>query len=368
LHPGISEQPSGNNFFSKLLKYPSDGEKILRKEGGHMRLTESSVKCLSILVGAMMLTLGPAQLARGQKEKEAFPTKPITLIVLTSPGGGWDTACRFAAEFWKQPLKVPMVIKNISGGEQLIAPTTMYNSPPDGYTVGTVSSGTVGPVIAGITKFDIKKFEWIGILSDDYYITAASLKSGFKEVKDLKNAKRQILIATPGFATGDAQGALLMKEKMGLDLKMVSHPGSTPGILAAIRGDVDLVSAPVTSMRKAVIDSKDLVPLWTSAPERLKKLPGLPTLKELGYPEVAKMFVLHRFVGAPPGTPPERMEILRSTFRSVLETPKFQARVREEWDAEMNYATGLEITRMIDDKISLLQPYEKLIKEGWGKK
>jgi tripartite-type tricarboxylate transporter receptor subunit TctC len=244
----------------------------------------------------------------------------------------------------------------------------MYNSPPDGYTVGTVSSGTVGPVIAGITRFDIKKFEWIGILSDDYYITAASLKSGFKDLNDLKNTKKEILIATPGFATADAQGALLMKEKMGLNLRMVTHEGSTPGILAAIRGDVDLVSAPVTSMRKAVIDAHDLVPLWTSAPKRLKKLPKLPTLNELGYPEVAKMFVLNRFVGAPPGTLPERLEILRKTFRAVLENPKYQSKVQDEWDAAIDFAVGLEITRMIEDKLNILQPHEKLIKEGWGKK
>lgn len=323
-----------------------------------------------LAMAIVMFLLVFTQQASGQKPKESFPTKPITLIVLTSPGGGWDTACRVVAEYWKQylPNKVPIVIKNISGGEQLIGPTTMYNSPPDGYTVGTVSSGAVGPVIAGVTKFDIKKFEWIGILSDDYYITAASLKSGFKDLNDLKNAKKQILIATPGFATGDAQGALLMKEKMGLNLKMIPHEGSTPGILAAIRGDVDLVSAPITSMRKAVIDAKDLVPLWISAPKRLKKLPDLPTLNELGYPEVAKMFALHRFVGAPPGTPAERMEILRRTFRSVLENPKYQSKVRDEWDAEINFATGLEITRMIEDKLNLLQPYEKLIKEGWGKK
>jgi putative tricarboxylic transport membrane protein len=333
------------------------------------RICKIKIQSLLAMVIAMLL-VSFTQQASGQKEKVTFPTKPITLIVLTSPGGGWDTVCRLAGEFWKQylPNKVPIVIKNISGGEQLIGPTTMYNSPPDGYTVGTVSSGAVGPVIAGITKFDIKKFEWIGILSDDYYITAASLKSGFKDLNDLKNAKRQILIATPGFATADAQGALLMKEKMGLNLKMVPHEGSTPGILAAIRGDVDLVSAPITSMRKAVIDAKDLVPLWTSAPKRLKKLPDLPMLKELGYPEVAKMFVLHRFVGAPPGTPLNRMEILRSTFKSTLENPKYQSKVQEEWDAEINFATGQEIARMIEDKINLLQPHEKLIKEGWGKK
>jgi tripartite-type tricarboxylate transporter receptor subunit TctC len=316
----------------------------------------------------VLFLLSNTQQAIGQKEKGAFPTKPITLIVLTTPGGGWDTGCRFVAEFWKQHLKVPIVIKNISGGEQLIGPTVMYNSPPDGYTVGTVSSGAVGPVIAGVTKFDIKKFEWVGILSDDYYITSASLKSGFKNLDDLRNAKRQILIAIPGFATGDAQGALLMKEKMGLNLKMVTHEGSTPGILAAIRGDVDLVSSPVTSMKKAVIDAKDLVPLWISSPKRLNKLPELPTLNELGYSEVAKMFALNRLVGAPPGTLPERLEILRKTFRAVLENPKYQSRVRDEWDAEINFATGSEITRMVEDKINLLQPYEKIIKEAWGKK
>ena len=323
-----------------------------------------------LLIIMVLFLLCNTKQAIGQKEKGAFPTKPITLIVLTTPGGGWDTACRFIAEFWKQslPNKVPILIRNISGGEQLIGPTTMYNAPPDGYTVGTVSSGTVGPVIAGITRFDIKKFEWIGILSDDYYITAASLKSGFKDLNDLKNTKKEILIATPGFATADAQGALLMKEKMGLNLRMVTHEGSTPGILAAIRGDVDLVSAPVTSMRKAVIDAQDLVPLWTSAPKRLKKLPNLPTLNELGYPEVAKMFVLNRFVGAPPKTLPDRLEILRKTFRAVLENPKYQSKVEDEWDAAIDFGVGLEITRMIEDKLKLLQPHEKLIKEGWGKK
>ncbi|MFB3884910.1 MAG: Bug family tripartite tricarboxylate transporter substrate binding protein [Thermodesulfobacteriota bacterium] len=324
--------------------------------------------CLLLTMVLSLFLLSHAKEAIGQKEKGAFPTKPVTLIVLTSPGGGWDTGCRFIAEFWRQQLKVPILIKNISGGEQLIGPTTMYNSPPDGYTIGTVSSGAVGPVIAGVTKFDIKKFEWIGILSDDYYITSASLKSGFKNLDDLKKAKRQILIAIPGFATGDAQGALLMREKMGLNLKMVTHEGSTPGILAAIRGDVDLVSSPVTSMKKAVVDAKDLVPLWISSPARLGKLPDLPTLNELGYPEVAKMFALHRLVGAPPGTSPERLEILKKTFRAVLENPKYQSRVREEWDAEINLAQGAEVTRIVEEKIALLKPYEKIVKEGWGKR
>jgi tripartite-type tricarboxylate transporter receptor subunit TctC len=91
-------------------------------------------------------------------------------------------------------------------------------------------------------------------------------------------------------------------------------------------------------------------------------------LNELGYPEVAKMFALNRLVGAPPGTLPERLEILRKTFRAVLENPKYQSRVRDEWDAEINFASGSEVTRMVEDKINLLQPYEKIIKEGWGKK
>lgn len=308
--------------------------------------------------------------AGAKEQKDAFPAKPITMIVLTSPGGGWDTICRLAAETWRPylPNKTAIVIKNVPGGEQLIGPTTLYNSTPDGYTVGTFSSGSTGAIVAGVVRFDVKKFEWVGVLSDDYYIVSASLKSGFKQLSDLQKSKKEILVGTPGFATADALGALLTKEKMKLNLKMIPHDGSSGAALAAIRGDVDLVSSPVSSMKKYVIDGHDLVPLWTSAPQRLKGLPNVPTLKELGYPEVAKMYVLHRFVVAPPGTPPARLQVLRKTFRSMLENPQYQAKVRGTFDAEINLAQGPEIGRMVEDLIAILKPYETIVKAGWGKK
>ena len=304
------------------------------------------------------------------KEQQAFPTKPITMIVLTPPGGGWDTICRLSAEFWRPylPGKVAIVIKNIPGGEQLIGPTTLYNSSPDGYTVGTVSSGSTGAIVAGVVRFDVKKFEWVGILSDDYYIVSASQKSGFKQLSDLQKSKKEILVGTPGFATTDALGALLTKEKMKLNLRMIPHEGSSGAALAAIRGDVDIVSSPISSMKKFVMDGHDLVPLWTSAPERLKRLPNVPTLKELGYPEVGRMYVLHRFVAAPPGTPADRMAILRKTFRSMLENPQYKAKVRGDLDAEINRTQGPEVGHIMEDLIALLKPYETVVKAGWGKK
>jgi putative tricarboxylic transport membrane protein len=322
------------------------------------------------VLAVLLLLINVSPRADAKEQKQPFPTKPITMIVLTSPGGGWDTVSRVAAENWRPflPNNVPIVIKNIPGGEQLIGPTTLYNSPPDGYTIGTVSSGSTGAIVAGVVRFDVKKFEWVGILSDDYYIVSASPKSGFKQLSDLQKSKKEILVGTPGFATTDAMGALLSKEKMKLNLKMIPHDGSSGAALAAIRGDVDLVSSPVSSMKKFVVDGHDLVPLWTSAPERLKRLPNVPTLKELGYPEVGKMYSLHRLVAAPPGTPADRLEILRKSFRAMLENPKYQARVKGDFDAEINLAQGQEVGRIVEELISLLKPYETIVKAGWGKK
>jgi len=336
-----------------------------------MKLSKDRIQASHwVVIAVISLVIIFTQQAGAKEQKAAFPTKPITMIVLTSPGGGWDTICRLTAEYWRPylPNKVAIVIKNIPGGEQLIGPTTLYNSVPDGYTVGTISSGAAGAIVAGVVRFDVKKFEWLGILSDDYYIVSASLKSGFKQLSDLQKSKREILVGTPGFATTDALGALLSKEKMKLNLKMIPHDGSSGAALAAIRGDVDLVSSPVSSMKKFVVDGHDLVPLWTSAPERLKRLPNVPTLKELGYPEVGKMYVLHRLVAAPPGTPADRMAILRKTFRSMLDNPQYQSKVRDTFDAEINMAQGPEVGRIVEELITLLKPYETIVKAGWGKK
>jgi len=325
---------------------------------------------LIISILSIMFSQLSGQIVLAKEKTNDFPVKPITLIVLTAPGGGWDTICRIAAEYWRQylPNRVPVVIKNVPGGEQLIGPTTLYNSKPDGYTVGTFSSGSVGAILAGVVKFDVKRFSWIGVLSDDYYIVSASLKSGFKQYADLKKAKREILFATPGAATTDALAALLVKEKMKLNIKMISHEGTAAGIMAAIRGDVDLVSAPISSMKRAVIDAHDLIPLWTSSPKRLEKLPQVPTLYELGYPEVAKMAVLHRLVAAPPGTPQDRLAILRKSFRSILDNAEYQGKVRKNLDAELNFTPGPEVGKIIDEMVELLKPYESIIKAAWGRK
>ncbi len=320
-----------------------------------------------VLFAAVVLGVVWSVPAFGQSGKDDFPTKEIKFTVQYSPGGGWDTLARLLAPLIAErlPRKVPIVIRNIAGGQGMIGVSTLYNSPPDGYTFGCVSSANVMGQIVGKANYDLRRFSWIGVMSSDYYLTAASKKSGFKSVKDLQNCRREVLVGTSGLATLDGIAVLAMGKHIGYKSKPIVHKGSNEAILAAVRGDVDLVTFPYGTVRKMVVDSNELVPICVSFPQRTREMPNVPSLAELGFSKLTTVLCLHRLVGAPPKVSEERMKVLRQAFQAVISQPSYSEILVKQFDSELNKSGPKEIDAIVNECFTMLEPYKDLISSAW---
>lgn len=296
--------------------------------------------------------------------KSDYPTSDITFIVPYSPGGGYDTLARAAAPLLKEklPNRPNIAVSNVAAGGGKVGVEKLFHSKPDGYTFGIMSGGAVIPQIIEDAGYDLHKMEWIGVMSIDYYITAASKKSNIRSLDDLRK-KGVVKAGITGLSTIDGVSSYILADKMGFKTNAVGHKGSQEATLSALRGDVDIVTYPLNAMLNLIKDG-ELVPLWTSTPERIPELPNVPTLKELGYAEVAKVLILPRPLAASPGTPKERVEILRKAFKSVLENKEFKDLVVNKNQATLGTADPEKTKEVISGLFELLEPYKDLLKSA----
>jgi len=322
---------------------------------------------MCLLVGIFMGIMLNAPVFGQPSKGSDFPTHEIKFTVQYSPGGGWDILARLIAPLISEhlPKKVPIVIRNISGGQGMIGINTLYTSPADGYTIGCVSSGNVMGQIVGKANYDMRRFNWLGVMSSDYYMTAASRKSGFTKLKDLQDCGREVLVGTSGLATLDGLAGMAQGKHMGYKTKPIVHKGSNEAMLAAVRGDVDVITYPFGSVRKLVIDSNELVPLWVSFPERPRALPNVPTLTQLGFQKLSSLLCLHRLVAVPPKVPEERLRILRQAFQAVVAQPSYEETLASKFDSAVNRSGQKEIETIVNECFVMLEPYKDLIASAW---
>jgi tripartite-type tricarboxylate transporter receptor subunit TctC len=293
---------------------------------------------------------------------DAYPDKEIDYIVPTSPGGGFDTISRMFIPYFQKylPNHPNIIVKNIKGGEWNIGISALNRAAPDGYTVGIFNMpGNAVNQVLGTAPFDLNKFVWLGNLSDVTYVACVSKESKYKTVEAMQKAP-EVTAAVVGLSSMAGLGTILAADAMHFKVKPIPHDGSTEAILSAIRGDVDLVQYPLATLKKTIIDSHDLIPVWVYAKTRLAELPDVPTVVELGYPELAEVVTMFRPVAAPPGTPLEIAKVLRDAFGKAASDPEFVQKVKDA-GATPNPLSGEEVAQIIGRQVKKVGEYKDLI-------
>ena len=285
----------------------------------HSRFLVSLCLCMACFLLITPLFMGESN------AKSKFPSKTITYIIPTSPGGGFDVFSRLIIPYLKKylPGNPNIIIKNIPGAGWNIGITKLYHAKPDGHTIGIMMPANCVNQVVAKTKFDLRKMTWMGCVAESIYVGAVAKKSTYKTVEDLKKADL-VVVATVGLTTMNGLSSLVTAQTMGIKAKFLPHVGSTEAILAALRGDPDVVQFPYTTLNKSIVDSKDLIPLWSMSEKRLDVLPDVPTVGELGYPDLINMGRLIRITGGPPGMPADVAKIWRDAFWKATNDPEYQ--------------------------------------------
>ena len=322
-----------------------------------------SNKMLIVAAALFALCLASAPAGDAADSKGKFPSTNITFIVPVTPGGGFDTNARLLAPFLKKylPGQPNVVIKNVPGGEWRIGIMEMYKSKPDGHTVCLFNiPGNLIGQITHLAEYDLTKVSWIGRITDSIYVCALSPKSGLKTLQDLRKAP-QVKAGVVGLTSTTSLGIIISAQEMGFKVKLINHNGSQEAILSAIRGDVDLVTYVFPSLRKFLIDAKELQPFAVYAKQRLKELPDTPTIGELGFGDLLKVISIDYMMAAPPGTPENVMKIWRDSFNKAVADPEFQRIMREQLKDAPHPSNAAEAARMVKEYLTLYGRYKDLV-------
>jgi len=249
-----------------------------------------------------------------------FPSKPIQIVIPFAPGDT-DNMIRPFADRMGEFLGQPVLLNFKPGAGGGIGAGAVAQSKPDGLTLVGTSPGSivVVPLANKDIKYSFESFEPIASLSEGGMMLVVSKNSAWKSLRELVDYSR----AHPGeinYTTSGAMGithllAEIFCKEAGIKWTHIPEKGSGPAITSLLGGHVQLSSAAVGAVQPQ-IESGALRPLAVFSAQRLKSLPDLPTLRELGYKIAGPAYY---GISAPKGTPKEVIDQIYSAAQKTIE-------------------------------------------------
>ena len=288
---------------------------------------------------------------------QAYPNRPIRMVVPFPPGGPTDGIARIISDRLGVVLGQTIVVENRGGGAGgSIGAKAVATADPDGYTILITPGGslTTGPAVHRNIGYDpVKVFTPVCLLIETPLIVAAHqdlpVKSLAEVVAYAKANPGKISWGSQGFGVAPHLLLELFKLEAGINIVHVPYRGTAPMLAAIIAGEVQMVADPMTTSLPHVQSGK-LRPLAIAGSERSPKLPDVPTTAEAGYPKLNAPFWLG--VVAPAGTPPAIIDKLNAAFRESLTPAETRARLAA-LGADVKIGTPAEFGKMLADELAL---------------
>lgn len=271
--------------------------------------------------------------ARDGVDAANYPERDIQFVVPYAPGGGFDIYVRVVTPVMEKylPRQASIVPLNVASGAGSRGVAQAYRARPDGYTMTILNIPGMFILQAqqGTTAFDLDRFTWIGAMGEgEKYFISVGANSPLQTFDDLKrlSEQRPVKLSVTGPEGTAYMAAVVGSELMGLRTQLITgYRGSAEYVVAAVRGDSDAVVAalPTTFRFRRGGQLRPLASFETTS-----SIPGLPDATSLGKPEL-DLIRVERLVAAPPGTPPEAVNVLSAALAKALVDP-----VVVKWAAE----------------------------------
>jgi tripartite-type tricarboxylate transporter receptor subunit TctC len=269
----------------------------------------------------------------GDAAAQAYPAKPIRLVVGFAPGGAADTVARSLGEPLGRALGQPIVIENRAGAGSSIAAENVAHSAPDGYSVLIASPASISVNPALNPKINYKPSDLAPItkVSASPLLLVVNPSTGITSVRELIAAARKepdkLNYATSGVGSAPHFGAVLFGQMTGIKMVHVPFKGGAPAVMSVVAGDTQVTFATPPSVLPMVKAGR-LRALAVTNRDRSPLMPDVPGMAEAGVPEFALAFWYGFFV--PAGTPPEIVKKLFEATTIAAQKPEVKAMLARE--------------------------------------
>ena len=292
------------------------------------------MKSISALSGAFGAAVAAAAtLMPLPSAAQAWPQKPVTVVVPVAPGGAADALARAWADHMGRALGQPVVVDNKPGANGSLAAGFVAKQPANGYTLlfGSTSNMSLNPFsYSKLTYNPQKDFDPVTMIASTAQVLIASPATGFKTLDDLVVAARakpdRLAFGSAGKGNSTHLNVEFVLQHYGLRATHVPYRGAAPAMVALLGGETQFGSDAITSVVPQVKAGK-VVPLLIFASKRSAALPHVPTIYELGM----KNFPGAGWYGlmAPAGTPRAVIERLNEENKKFWKDPQVLTRMGE---------------------------------------
>lgn len=245
---------------------------------------------LKTVVKMCMLAVGVTVITTGGAAAQAYPAKPVRLIVPFPPGGGVDFIGRIIGKGLSERLGQQVTVDNRPGANAILGLEILKNAPPDGYTIAAASAGplTVNPHIYRKLAYDtLRDFTPISNMVNFPLLLVAHPSLPVKNVRDLialaKARPGEITYSSPGSGNSGHLTAALFDSMAKIKTVHVPYKGTAPAVVAVLSGETQLTWSSIPTILPHVRSGR-VRALGVGNKERLAALPEFPTIAESGVP------------------------------------------------------------------------------------
>jgi len=326
--------------------------------------------------GLVFLATTPAK----SSTHDFYKGKTIRFVVGFAPGGGYDLSARVVSRHMGKhiPGNPTIIVENMTGAGSLVAANYTANSArPDGLFVGIWNSAYVLRQALGdkAVRLDARKLGWLGAPTKGTPYCAIMAYTGLKSIKDIVAANREIKMGATGPGSTYDDVPQILNRSLGTKFKVVSGYEGTGTILVAMRrkevegGCWTWESGRTTA--RPMLDGKGdekLIPFLIHSRWEDPEVKDLPLLPEVikgednlaAYRTWSATYEFQRPFVAPPGTPKDRLQLLRKAFADTMKDPEFIAEA-EKAKLETTYVSGEEIEKYVDKALAITPKAKELL-------
>jgi tripartite-type tricarboxylate transporter receptor subunit TctC len=310
---------------------------------------------LTAVVLACVVIVTPQRLAAAAAA-DAYPNRPLRLIVPYPPGGGSDIMGRAVAERLTQQLGHQVIVDNRGGASTAIGADLAARAPADGYTllIGTITTLATNPNLRAKLPYDpVKSFDPISMLASQPYYVVLNPGVPVRSLKEFiayaRSRPGELHFGSPGVGSGSHLTGELFNSMAKTKLVHVGYKGAGPAVIDVAAGQIQLMFATLSTVNPFLQTGK-LVLVAVTTGKRSQVMPDVPTVAESG----VTGFAMRSWNGllGPRGIPPAVLRRINAEMVSGLKSPDFTKRLLAI-GFEPDPSTPEEFAQFIKDEIAL---------------